>query len=189
MRPNLKHNSSRYYCICQKTHPHFDFVWSACIYQKRLRDLLHQFKYKHFTGLRFLFGIWLKDCVTYHHLDITQFDMLIPIPLSAVRWRERGYNQSELLALELQKKFNININKECLRKIRNTHPHAQLEKKERWTNIQGAFTIKHPELIAGKSILLVDDLLTTGATASEAAKTLKDNGAARVGVFCLAIAP
>lgn len=189
MRPHNYRQANQYMCVCQRQRLAFDFVWSACLYHGRLRELLHLFKYKHQTGLKVLFAQWMQACILKHRLDIHQFDLIIPIPLHPVKHRERGYNQAELLALELKKLYNIDINTHILYKIRNTNPHAQLGKKERWTNIQGAFTIKRSEDIRGKSILLVDDLFTTGATAQEAAKTLKHYGASQVGVFCLAIAP
>lgn len=175
-------------CICQKQNPDFDFAWCACHFHGRLRELIHGFKYRQKTGLRKLFGYCMQEFLTHYKLDIDQFDLLMPIPLFPSKHRERGYNQAELLALEIKKKYNINISKNNLIKKKNTQNHAQLDKKERFTNIQGAFKIRHPDGVCGKSILLIDDLLTTGATASEAAKTLKLNGAKQVGVFCLAIA-
>jgi len=119
-------------------------------------------------------------------MDIEQFDFMVPIPLHPTRKRERGYNQSFLLASQLSRIFNINLNINLLIKIKNTKNQSLLSKKERWTNITGAFKIKNPNEVNNKSILLIDDLLTTGATSSEAAKALKSAGAKTVGVFTLA---
>lgn len=119
-------------------------------------------------------------------MDIEQFDFMVPIPLHPTRKRERGYNQSFLLASQLSRIFNINLNINLLIKTKNTKNQSLLSKKERWTNITGAFKIKNPNEVNNKSILLIDDLLTTGATSSEAAKALKSAGAKTVGVFTLA---
>ncbi|MBU1997000.1 MAG: hypothetical protein KKF78_07575 [Candidatus Omnitrophica bacterium] len=119
-------------------------------------------------------------------MDIEQFDLIMPIPLHPARKRERGYNQSFLLASKISKSFNINLNINLLIKVKNTKNQSLLSKKERWTNITDAFKIKNPNAVKNKSILLIDDLLTTGATSSEAAKVLKISGAKTVGVFTLA---
>ena len=122
-----------------------------------------------------------------YSLDAGQFDVIIPIPLSSTRSRERGYNQARLLAKELAKEFSIPLAENQLRRIRHTDPQSLLDEKQRWTNIKGAFTIRKLKNLRHKNILLIDDLLTTGATASEAARVLKDAGAGTVGVLTLAI--
>jgi ComF family protein len=124
--------------------------------------------------------------VETYHLDIHQFDLFMPVPLSATKSRERGYNQSHLLAHGLSMRYNIPLSKNNLIKIRETETQTHLSQKERWTNIAGAFRIKNSKEIKSKNILIIDDLLTTGATSSEAAKTLKQNSAQDVGVFTLA---
>ena len=121
-----------------------------------------------------------------YSLDIEQFDYLTPIPLHPTRKRERGYNQSLLLAYKISKTYNISLNINFLIKTKNTKNQSLLSKKERWTNITGAFKIKNSNEVKNKSILIIDDLLTTGATSSEAAKVLKSAGAKTVGVFTLA---
>jgi ComF family protein len=188
MRPVKRSLPKEYFCLCQQRMPDFDFAWSACQFNHQLRSLTHAYKYHQKTGLRKLFGQIMIDFVNHNHLDIHQFDLILPIPLHATRKRERGYNQSELLAIQIAQSFNINIINNILIKQRSTESHALLDKKERWTNIQGAFRIRRSKELKNKSILLIDDLLTTGATASEAAKILKENGAKTVGVFTLAIA-
>lgn len=122
-----------------------------------------------------------------YHLDIKQFEYIAPIPLFPSRLRERGYNQSQLLAEEVSRKYNIRLSMNNLVRIRATEHQTSLSEKERWTNIYGAFRIKNLAEFSGKNILVIDDLLTTGATASEAARTLKDAGAKTVGVLTLAI--
>jgi competence protein ComFC len=174
---------------CQIFEQQFDFAWSACLYTDPLKDLIHSYKYHQKTLLRHTFSNLITGFIHRYNFDINQFDLIVPIPLHNTRLRERGYNQSELLAKNLSKKFNISLSINNLIRTRNTQTQTKLGQKERWTNIHQAFKIKNLKLFEGKNILLVDDLLTTGATASEAASALKESGANKVGVVTLAIAP
>jgi ComF family protein len=172
---------------CSKSKPVFDFAWAACPYRPPLSDLICRFKYNQKTSLRRLFSGLMINFIETHRLDIRQFDLIVPVPLFHSRLRERGYNQSRLLAEPVGQKYKIPLSDNTLARVRETGHQALLSEKERWTNIRGAFRIKRPDKIQGKNILIVDDLLTTGATASEAARGLKDAGAQTVGVFTLAI--
>ena len=183
----LGEKPARPYCgDCRKHPPAFNFAWSACVYEDPLKTLIHQFKYSQKTRLRFLFTELMITFIRTYQLDIAQFDVLLPIPLSATRQRERGYNQSNLLAQGISEAFHIPVLKNDLAR-RHTRHQTLLDEKERWTNIQEAFTIKFSRKIINRNILIIDDLLTTGATASEAARTLKKSGAQTVGVLTLAI--
>lgn len=126
------------------------------------------------------------DFIQMYNLDIDQFEHIVPVPLHPTRLRERTYNQSELLARRVSQYFRKELSLNNLVRIRHTQNQASLAKKNRWTNIEGAFTIKNSKAFSNQSILLIDDLLTTGATVSEAAKELKRAGAKKVGVFTLA---
>lgn len=172
---------------CTKTKPQFDFAWAACLYKDPLKTLIYQFKYNQKTYLRRPFAQFIIGFVQRYHLDITQFDFIVPIPLFSSRFRERGYNQSQLLAEQIAREYDIPLSSKNLVRIRNTEHQTFLSEKERWTNIRGAFRIKDSAKISGKNILIIDDLLTTGATGSEAARTLKSAGAKTVGVLTLAI--
>ncbi|NTV29263.1 MAG: ComF family protein [Candidatus Omnitrophica bacterium] len=114
--------------------------------------------------------------------------MLVPIPLHPTRLRERGYNQSALIAERLTLTLGIPTVQHGLERARHTLRQSELGQKERFTNMHDAFKITAPSTFSGRKILLVDDLLTTGATASAAAQALKKAGAAQVGVLTLAIA-
>ncbi len=172
---------------CRNAKPSFDFAWSACLYEDPLKELIHLFKYNQKTQLRRLFADAMISFIKGYDLDIGQFDAIVPIPLSSTRLRERGYNQAHLLAKELAQAFSIPVEENHLRRARHTGPQSFLDEKQRWTNIKGAFTIRKLKNLQHKNILLIDDLLTTGATASEAARVLKDAGAGTVGVLTLAI--
>ncbi len=184
MRIDIQHMRCWY---CRHREPPFDFAWSACLYDDPLKDLIHRFKYHQKTGLRRVLAGLMADFIHQYAFDINQFDFLMPIPLSTTRLRERGYNQARLLAEEITRIFSIPLIDNCLIRSRHTHPQSLLEEKQRWTNIKGAFTIRQPNMLKHNNILLIDDLLTTGATTSEAAGTLKDAGAGTIGVLTLAI--
>lgn len=173
---------------CVQFHPAFDFAWSACLFQEPLRSLLHQFKYHQKTQMRHLLVHLMNTFISTQHLDIAQFDALLPIPLHATRKRERGYNQSALLAQGLAREWQIPLAKHILKRTQPTPSQTHLHQKERWTNLHEAFTMKPFTSLKGRSILIIDDLLTTGATTSHAAKVLKQAGAKTVGVLTVAIA-
>ncbi len=172
---------------CRRYQPHFDFAWGTCLYDDTLKKLIHEFKYNQKTRLRHLFHQRIVDFIEHYHFDISQFDCLVPIPLSAARLRERGYNQALLLAQELSQSFKIPLSTNNLIRIRHTPTQTLLDEKQRWTNIKGAFRIKNSCEFKDKSILIIDDLLTTGATASEAARVLKECPTQKVGVLTVGI--
>lgn len=112
----------------------------------------------------------------------TKNPILIPVPLSKKRMRERGFNQSELIARHLSDKIkNIGCLTNVLYKIKETPTQVSVKnRKERLGNLKNCFTVKNPELIKDKNIILIDDVSTTGATLKEASKILKQAGAKKV---------
>ena len=153
-----------------------------------MKKLIHLFKYGDKTALRYHFFERMASFIEIYHLDLSHFDLIIPVPLHNARLRERGFNQAQILAQMIAEEFNIPQTLNNLKRFRLTKNQAALNQKERWTNIQGAFTIKCSGALNKKNILLVDDLFTTGATSSEAARVLKQAGASKVSVLTLAIA-
>lgn len=112
-------------------------------------------------------------------------DLILPIPLHPRRQRRRGYNQSELLARPLARERFIDFSAAALRRTRHTVPQVGLGPAERADNVRGAFAAD-AALVRGRHILLVDDVLTTGATMSSAAEALLAAGARTVSAYCLA---
>ncbi len=113
--------------------------------------------------------------------------LVVPVPLSRMRRRERGFNQAELLAALIAKHASIKLDTGSLARTKHTPMHRiAMDKKARELTVVNAFEVTRPNLIAGQRILLVDDIFTSGATASACAKVLKKNGAAEVNVFTLA---
>jgi competence protein ComFC len=166
----------------------FDSAWGAVNYNETAQKLLHLFKYHQKTAVRVIFARLMGEFLHSYQIPLGGFDYVTPIPLHPVRLRERGFNQSELLAQYVHTQTGIPVLNPLIRS-RPTNIQAFLGQKERWTNLQGAFTMSRSFNINNKSILLVDDLLTTGATASAAALALKDGGARNVGLLVVALAP
>ncbi len=229
----------------------FDRAWGVFLYNRTMQRLLHLFKYGHKTSLRHFFTEQICSFARDYHLNLNAHDLIVAVPLYPTRQRQRGYNQSLLIAQMLSEELKVPLENKSLLRIRHTPNQARLSQKERWTNMDAAFKInpdfaldsllrvqaksaqraacldkvetcgvnpcgkpqpkanfafnfyatirraisynakfefKPSNNLRHKNILLVDDLLTTGATASQAAQVLKDAGANKVNVLTTAIA-
>jgi len=175
------------FCKPSPHHFAFDCAWSVCLYNETAQKLLHAFKYGSKTSLHKTFVPLMIDFVTRHQIPVHSFDIIAPVPLHPARLRERGYNQSSLLSWGLSRHWGIGHTENLLIRRKNTPTQTELGAKQRWTNLEGAFKINDSAYVQGKSVLMVDDLFTTGATLHWAADTLKTAGASRVGVLTLGI--
>lgn len=110
-------------------------------------------------------------------LNLNRPDTIIPVPLHPIRQLERGFNQSELLACGIAEILDIEMNPSVLVRTRATRSQTELNDRERQQNVSGAFSLANDISLEGRTVLLVDDIVTTGSTASSAAKTLADEGA------------
>lgn len=146
-----------------------------------IRELIKSFKYHFVRELARPLGcLLIKALEKYWKFEDWKF-IIIPIPLYAIRIRKRGFNQAELLAKEVSKHFNLPLKTDILKRIITTEPQANIKDEEkRKQNIKGVFALKPKYLVKGKSIILIDDVTTTGATLIEAAKILKKSGANEV---------
>jgi ComF family protein len=113
-------------------------------------------------------------------------DVMVPVPLHIRRLRQRGFNQALLMVRELNKRMGIPYEERALAKIKDTPVQIALKKRERRKNLKGAFQVRDQETIQGKSIVLVDDVYTTGATVNECSRTLLAAGAKQVTVLTVA---
>jgi len=165
----------------------YDHAWSVCLYNEPAQKLLHAFKYNAKTSLCKTFVPLMIDFIDRYSLPLQKFDLITPIPLHPVRLRERGYNQSALLSLCLSRHYGILHTENLLIRQKMTTTQTELGAKQRWTNMEGAFRIKNSTDVEGKSVVLIDDLYTTGATVHSAAQALKTAGAARVCVLTFSI--
>ncbi len=167
--------------------------FTGIVFNSVTKKLIYQFKYKpYLIGLSsFLGDLFYESLIQYEEfskiLKQAQNDIiLIPIPLSSEKMRKRGYNQAEILAKELAKKFDLKaVN--CLERTRDTKSQVGLNKKDRQKNIKGAFSLKKNSAnFKNSRVVLVDDVLTTGSTFSEAASVLKHSGVRQVWAVALA---
>lgn len=114
-------------------------------------------------------------------------ELIVPVPLSGKRQAERGFNQAETIAGRVANILHKPVDGQSLmRKVHTPMHRASMDKKARELSVKNAFEVSRPRLIEGRSILLVDDIFTSGATVSNCAKALKKKGASRVDVFTLA---
>lgn len=167
------------------TLPGIRCAWSALPYRGIVQDYLRRIKFKHefyLLDLLVLRARPLFNAITSE----SRYDAVIPMPIDFPgRWNRR-YNQTEILASSLCREKKVPIWSKILYKRWGFRSQHGLGKEERKWNLFGAFGTKHPRLIRGKSFLLIDDIITTGATASEAARTLLNQGAKQVDLFTLA---
>ncbi len=164
---------------CRIAPPAFDGAVAALRYEGKTRTLIHRYKFSGKTRLAGVLGPLL--CSALHRAGgMEGIDLVIPVPLHRRRLFQRGYNQSWLLAAEVGKSFGVPVAADLLARARFTEPQFSLSRAERRKNITKAFSAPSPERLAGKAVLLVDDIMTTGVTLGEAARTLKNQGAARV---------
>jgi competence protein ComFC len=157
-------------------------VYTKCItygiYEGALAEALHQFKFYGLKRLAKPLGNLLLD------IDLPKTDGIIPVPLSIKGLRDRGFNQSLLLARIIAKEMKIPLLMDVLSKKKETLPQIGLSSKERLSNLKGSFEAR--EDIDGRRLLLVDDVITTGATVTECSKELLRAGAEDVAVVALA---
>ncbi len=175
---------------CRNKEFKFTRAWSVVNYDDLMRHLIHLFKYRNKTSLSKPFARLMADFFQNYNLSRFKFDYLIAVPLHPARFREREYNQSQLICAELARILGMRNLKNNLKRIKYTAFQSSLNENERFHNIEGAFALRnHGGELLGKNILLIDDLLTTGATCSEAAGTLRQAGANQVYVLTLAVTP
>lgn len=170
----------------------FEFATAGCKADGHVRSLIHAFKYNSDLSLKGLMSRLLLRALDEPRLAAEPLHewLLVPVPLYRARETDREFNQSRELCRGLTKLTGI-ATADCLKRLRPTTAQASMNRQQRLQNLKGAFAMKRwlgdPERVKGASILLVDDVLTTGATTHECAKVLrKEGGAARVVVITLA---
>jgi len=181
------HIDHEYQChVCCRHPPEYRHARAAIHYNETGRALVTGFKYHHAFWNQPLL-VDLLEAVARSHYTIHEYDLLAAVPLHAMKQRERGYNQSRLLARSLGKKLDLPVAAAgWLVRVRPTPSQTRLTARQRLTNVRGAFRAGRFADWKEKRILLLDDVMTTGATVSECAKVLKDAGARVVDVITLA---
>lgn len=164
----------------------FRFCLSPLFYTELFKGSFHRYKFRSHWHYSKLYGEWMWECVQREGLQPEAFDLISWAPLSRQRWCSRGYDQSKLLAKELSRYSELPL-VPLLHKWKHIAPQSGTNSPEkRRTNIQGVYRLRHGADVAGKHILLVDDIITTGSTLEEVSRVLMEGGAAEV--CCLTLA-
>jgi len=148
--------------------------------------IIHTFKYQYAEDV---FSVIERMVEQFVHRESSVFegvDILMPVPLHKKRFAERGFNQASLIGQCVSEKTGIMFSDQALIRARDTPHQARLDRAGRLQNVADAFLLKNPALIAGKHVMLVDDVLTTGTTVQECARVLLEHGARDVSAFTLA---
>jgi ComF family protein len=169
---------------CLSKPPSLDATHAVYRYEFPLDKLIQAFKYGHRLALGAYFGRQLSAQVAQFTAPTTKPDRLIPLPLHGERLRTRGFNQALELARPISAQWQIAIDTTSCQRIHNTPAQADLSWRQRLRNIRGAFHCTAD--LHGQHILLIDDVMTTGASLNECARTLKRHGAATVTALVVA---
>ncbi len=190
--PERAGSDGKLLCLaCLQKQPYFERAAAYGSYDGGLRELIHLLKYDHVRPAANLLGRMLAEVVA----DIAdafgqQAPVIMPVPLHASKMRQRGFNQSELIARMMLKlrpaALDVKLNTTALMRSRPTESQTGLTPPQRRENIRGAFKVVRGDQVSGRDILLIDDVFTTGTTASECARVLRRAGANRVFVATVA---
>jgi len=171
---------------CCNENFYFDRAFSPCKYTSSIKQLIHEFKYNGKDYLGKPLGSLMNTFIKNYSVPIEHLDFIIPVPLHKSRLREREFNQAEILSHQIAREFKKEILSEILVRNKPTQSQTELKIQDRQKNVDNSFWVNRPEFIKDANLLLIDDVLTTGATASQAAKTLKEAGAKIVLLMTLA---
>ncbi len=176
---------------CQRLEPFFAKAVAYGSYEGGLRELIHLLKYEQVRPAANVLGRMLGEAIATLPPRTEDLPVLLPVPLHAAKLRQRGFNQSELIACAALKSpalasLPLHLHGSVLERVRPTESQTGLTRHQRRENIRGAFRVRDAEAVAGRTVLLVDDVFTTGTTASECARVLRKAGAAQVWVATVA---
>lgn len=154
-------------------------------YQGMIRKIIINYKFNDSSYLyKTIVNFLLKNKKFFQNLK--SYDTIIPVPISRKRRKERGYNQSELIAREIAKRAGLDYQNQCLIKTKNIVEQSKLNKEERQKNIQGVYELQRPQKLRNMKILLIDDIYTTGSTVNECSKILREANPKKLGVLTIA---
>ena len=164
---------------------YFDKHYYLFKYDDIIRTMLIEYK---FNEKPYLYRSILEFLNKYQkkYVQFEIYDIIIPVPISKKRNKERGYNQSLLIAREIAKNENVKLRNNVISKVKNNTTQSKLNKEERAENVKNVYKITKNKEIIDKNILLIDDIFTTGATLNECSKMLKQAGTKKVDVLTIA---
>ncbi len=179
------------YCgQCLRRPPAFDQVAVPWCFAFPIDSLINRFKHQARWPLgRLLAGQLARHLEHDYSEGLPRPDALLPVPLATRRLRQRGFNQAQMLAQWLAGELALPVDGSLLQRVIDTPAQQQLDAATRRRNLRGAFALADERAVVGRHFALIDDVLTTGATAETLARLLKGAGAARVDVYCLARTP
>ena len=170
---------------CLLHHPPFLAARSATLYSGPVQGLIHRLKYGKKVHLARPLGLLAAGCLA-SFVEEKAPDLIVPVPLHRKRLRQRGFNQSQLIAAVLGKAWGVPLVVGNLRRVRWTEPQTGLAAAERGGNVRDAFAVRNAEGVRGKRVLLVDDVFTTGSTVRACAEPLQEAGVADLLVVTVA---
>lgn len=165
--------------------PNFDRVANALNFDGHARRMVLDYKFNGHFWLRDDF-VDLLEATARQRFDAAAVDIVLPMPITLRHRYDRGFNQCEYLARELARRIDRKCDASIIHRTGAVRRQAGLNREERFANVAGTFAVRKPRLLAGRTVLVLDDVMTTGATLSECAKSLKGCGAWRV--FALSLA-
>jgi ComF family protein len=162
---------------------YFKRARSVAFYEGCLREILHRFKYDGKLSLGRVLSRILAD---HYPGELDDIDLLVAVPLHISKLRTREFNQSIVMAQDLAKSIKVSFNAQALKKVKDTKPQYEMgNESERRRNVGGAFAVKDVSGVSGKSVLLLDDVFTTGSTLNECARVLLKSGVVKVQALTL----
>lgn len=156
------------------------------LYKNEIRKLIIDYK---FNDKAYLYKIFSQMIIKNKKICgiLEKYDIIMPVPIHYIRKKQRGYNQSELVAKEIANHIeNLKIENKIFKKIKNNKPQSLLNRKERKRNVENVYRIEEKDKIKNKNIIIFDDIYTTGNTVNELAKILKENGAKNILILTIA---
>ena len=170
---------------CQEVTLHFRSARSAVVANSLMLDVIHRYKYSRSLWFEpFLAGLLIASAAPA--LAAEAWDFIVPVPLYPVKKREREFNQAERLAARLGRAVKIPVNAGLLRRVKPTMTQTKLTREQRAANVHQAFAFCGPQKLTGEKIVLLDDVLTTGATTNACARALRRAGAGEICVWTVA---
>lgn len=170
---------------CQDIKFHFRFARSAVLAGQLILNVIHHYKYNRALYFEtFLADLLIRQAAPI--LDREKWDLIVPVPLHPAKEREREFNQAERLARHLSRAAQIPVRTDLVRRVKPTETQTRLNRAQRAENVHGAFVARGPKLLNGQRVILLDNVMTTGATTSACARALRQTGAGDVCVWTVA---
>lgn len=162
------------------------FVYSYLWYQKgnSTQKMVAHLKYKNMPQVGVVLGRWYGNILKESRLEA---DYLIPVPLNKKKQQLRGYNQSEMVAQGLSERLGIPVRTDAVSRVVNTQTQTKKSRIDRWSNMELVFQVDQPSLLAGKKVIIVDDVLTTGATMGSLIELLEGAGVESIGILTIGV--